>query len=124
MIEPAEADIVGPTVAAEHPKRLLGQLIFELEDPLAHLLGAVGERVHRSFDCRHERIGGRTRGVEIVKSGKIGLACILDLPHDGGVGRVAFALLQVLQAACEHLHELLDARLLGRALLSRTQVET
>ena len=124
MVEPAEADVVCPTVAAEHPKRLLSQLIFELEDPLAYLLGAVGERSHRSLDCRHKRIGGRARGIEVVESGEIGLARSFDLLHGGGLGCVAFAFLQVLQAAREHLQKLLDARLLGRALLGRAQVET
>ena len=124
VVEPTEADVVCPTVAAEHPKRLLSQLIFELEDLLAYLLGAVGERACRSFDCRHKRIGGRARGIEVIESGEIGLACSLDLFHGGGLGCVAFAVLRVLHPAREHLQKLLDAGLLGRALLGGTQIET
>ena len=124
VVEPAEADVVRPTVAAEHPKCLLSQLIFELEDLLAHLLGAVGERTCRSLDCPHERIACRARGVEVIESGEIGLACSLDPLHGGGLGCVAFAVLRVLHPARKHLHKLLDTGLLGRALLGGTQIET
>ena len=42
VVQAAEADVVGPAVAAEHPERLLRQLVLELEHLVAHFLCAVG----------------------------------------------------------------------------------
>ena len=121
VVKAAEADVVGPAVAAEHPERLLRQLVLELEHLVAHFLCAVGKLAHGSLRACHQGICGLARRVEVIERGKVVLAGGLHRVHDGGVGRVACVRLRLLQPVRQGTGQLLHARLLHRALLHGTQ---
>ena len=71
MVETAESDIVSPTVSAEYPYRLLGEVILTLEDLLRKVAITI-------LDSGNECVGSGSVCLAVVECVEIVLSSFLD----------------------------------------------